>query len=105
MDLIDREALVAEWKNKLKRLIPDSDGMHSISLEKAIEALEKAPTVDAEPVVYCKECVRRYDITCPMHYEEHVSHWTGDGYLESDIVEYDNTIDMGFCHLCCNGCD
>ncbi len=64
-----------------------------------------ASTVDAKPVVYCKECVRRYDITCPMHYEEHVSHWTGDGYLESDIVEYDNTIDMGFCHLCCNGCD
>lgn len=56
MDLIYREALVAEWKSKLKRLIPDSDGMHSISLEKAIEALEKAPTVDAVEVVRCREC-------------------------------------------------
>ena len=53
-DLIDRKALVEEWKSKLKRLIPDSDGMHSISLEKAIEALEKAPTVEAEPVRHGK---------------------------------------------------
>lgn len=29
--------------------------------------LEKAPTVDAVPVVRCKDCIRRYDTDeCPM---------------------------------------
>ena len=85
MDLIDREALVAEWKSKLKRLIPDSDGMHSISLEKAIEALEKAPTVDAEPVRHGHNKNKEYHEVdeficseCGLHLED----WTRYVYDE-----------------------
>jgi len=31
-----------------------------------------------------------------MYFEEYVS-YDDDGYLESDIIEHDNTVDDGFC--------
>ena len=105
MDLIDRNELIRQIRLQANRSSLGETVCRELSFGEMAGLIFDAPTVAAEPVVYCKECVRRYDITCPMHYEEHVSHWTGDGYLENDIVEYDNTIDMGFCHLCCNGCD
>ena len=56
MDLIDREKLVNKWERLLKIMIPDEDGKHSVSLEKVIEKLKEAPTVDAVEVVRCKDC-------------------------------------------------
>lgn len=58
-ELIDRNEIIGEWEKILYRLIPDKDGKHSVSLEVVIELLKNAPTVDAEPIVYCEYCKYR----------------------------------------------
>jgi hypothetical protein len=50
MRLIDADALVARWEEILPILIPDKQGKHPLSLERVIESVKSAPTVDAEPV-------------------------------------------------------
>ncbi len=53
--------------------------------------------LSANDIVYCKYCEYRVSEDCPMYHEEWIS-YDSDGYLESDIVIYDNTEDNGFCH-------
>lgn len=51
----------------------------------AMAILQEAPTVDAVPVVRCKDCIRRYDTDeCPM------CHVSGGQY-------YEYTSDNGYC--------
>ena len=60
-----------------------------------IETLETLPS--AEPVIIrCRDCKYRNTEECPMYYEEWVSR-DYDGYIESDIVVHDRTLDEGFC--------
>ena len=56
MRLIDADELGKMWEKMLPIMVPDEDGKHPVSLEKAIEKLKDAPTVDAVPVVRCKNC-------------------------------------------------
>ena len=50
-----------------------------------IGLIEKAPTIDAVPVVRCKDCIRRYDTDeCPMCF-----------LIEGKYYEYTNG--NGFC--------
>ena len=50
-----------------------------------IGLIEKAPTIDAVPVVRCKDCIRRYDTDeCPMCF-----------LSEGKYYEYTN--ENGFC--------
>lgn len=58
------------------------DALKSVSLEfdagviYALEMLDKAPTVDAVPVVLCKKCKHRYDMMkCPLR---HAGLYTAD---------------------------
>lgn len=51
---------------------------------------------EAEPQTLCKDCKYRNTEECPMYYEEWVSR-DYDGYIESDIVVHDRTLDEGFC--------
>lgn len=60
--------------------------------------LEKAPTVDAVPVVRCKHCKHRGLDECPMCHEEWYDYYDDGEYLESDFRVYDYTEDEGFCH-------
>lgn len=54
-------------------------------IERQREFLDKFPTVDAVPVVRCKDCIRRYDTDeCPMCY-----------LSEGKYCEYTN--ENGFC--------
>ena len=54
-------------------------------IEKQREFLDKFPTVDAVPVVRCKDCIRRYDTDeCPMCF-----------LIEGKYYEYTNG--NGFC--------
>ena len=47
--------------------------------------IEQAPTIDAVPVVRCKDCIRRYDTDeCPMCY-----------LIEGKYYEYTN--ENGYC--------
>ena len=54
-------------------------------IERQREFLDKFPTVDAVPVVRCKDCIRRYDTDeCPMCF-----------LIEGKYYEYTNG--NGFC--------
>ena len=54
-------------------------------IRKALRCIEQAPTVDAVPVVRCKDCIRRYDTDeCPMCF-----------LIEGKYYEYTN--ENGFC--------
>ena len=57
-----------------------------------IKALE-APTIDAVPVVRCRECKYRGDeLKCPMCFDE----WDEE---DPGFLRIDKTVDDGFCHM------
>ena len=59
--------------------------------------VQDAPTIDAVPVVRCKDCQHRGDdVHCPMCFEEEIE-WDDDGYTEVDWILHDRTTDDGFC--------
>ena len=56
--------------------------------------IHELPTIDAVPVVRCRECKHRgYDF-CPMCHDE----YTYDEDDGGDYFTVDNTTDDGFCH-------
>lgn len=57
-------------------------------IRKILRLIEQSPTIDAVPVVRCKDCRRRGSVLCPMRYEE------PDGYL---IRVTDSTVEDGYC--------
>ena len=54
----------------------------------------KAKTIDAVPVVRCRECKHRYTENCPMYF--HDSYWH-EGYEEYVDDYTDHTEDDYFC--------
>ena len=55
--------------------------------------IKKAPTIDAVPVVRCRECEYRGDeLKCPMCFDE----WDED---EPGFLRIDKTVDDGYCHM------
>ena len=52
------------------------------------------PTIDAVPVVRCRECKHRYTEDCPMYF--HASYWH-EGYEEYVDDDTDHTEDDYFC--------
>ena len=61
-------------------------------------AIANAPTIDAVQVVRCTDCRYRYDVTCPMYYEEWFTIDEGDGWCDRDFRIIDDTQDDGFCY-------
>ena len=58
MRLIDADALIALIKKRIK---------NSMIIGWLCSIIRDAPTIDAVPVVRCKDCIRRYDTDeCPM---------------------------------------
>ena len=87
-DLISRSALIAEY-----------DRQHEGEPGKARKLIADAPTVDAVPVVRCKECVNRHKShACPMCYDEYFDIYDEYGYFDSDHTTHDFTEDDGFCN-------
>ena len=56
--------------------------------------IEKAPTIDAVPVVRCRECKHRSTEDCPMYF--HSSYWH-EGYEEYVDDDTDHTEDDYLC--------
>ena len=56
--------------------------------------LHSAKTIDAVPVVRCRECIHRYTENCPMFF--HASYWH-EGYEEYVDDDTDHTEDDYFC--------
>lgn len=56
--------------------------------------IRKRPTIDAVPVVRCRECKHRSTEDCPMYF--HSSYWH-EGYEEYVDDDTDHTEDDYFC--------
>ena len=55
--------------------------------------VKDAPTIDAVPVVRCRECKYRGDeLKCPMCFDE----WDEE---DPGFLRIDKTVDDGFCHM------
>jgi hypothetical protein len=84
--------------NALKADFDDGDCMKSlaeaIADKRFVKAIMRAPTIDAVPVVRCRECIHRGTDNCPMIQEDYY-YDEDDG---SDYVMRDYTEDNGFCH-------
>ena len=77
MRLIDADALIALIKKRIK---------NSMIIGWLCSIIRDAPTIDAVPVVRCKDCIRRYDTDeCPMCF-----------LIEGKCYEYTN--ENGFCN-------
>ena len=87
MRLIDADALKAALV-PLWNCHDDSD----FTNKDVWREVENAPTIDAVPVVRCKDCRHRHDIKeCPRCYG--ILHADDDGIT----IFYDTTVDDGFC--------
>ena len=76
MRLIDADALIALIKKRIK---------NSMIIGWLCNIIRDAPTIDAVPVVRCRDCIRRYDTDeCPMCF-----------LIEGEYCEYTN--ENGFC--------
>ena len=80
--LIDANAL----RKGLREAAMESD----VSLRDVLTTIDLFPTIDAVPVVRCRECKHHRNGACPMR-SFHVAAY---GYAIKD-----NTTDDGFCHM------
>lgn len=71
MRLIDADAAVAEWY-RINDIDEDDRGARFIGYTEIPRWLNHIPTIDAEPVVHCKEC-KQYHIA-----------WGGRGFCMGD---------------------
>lgn len=65
------------------------------AIRDAIGEVLTMPTIDAVPVVRCKDCKYRCTLVCPMYHTETCLDDL-DGFDDYDV---DRTDDDGFCHL------
>lgn len=96
MRLIDADALERRMNERLRTLEAENGPYdhYACGYEDAIDEIEDAPTVEAVPVVRCKDCRKRRSRECPMCDYEQL--WDDD---EGWIDAYrDRTEDEGFCH-------
>ena len=77
MRLIDADEAIINFGFEWDDISPTRDEF--------VAFLKKQPTIDAVPVVRCKDCIRRYDTDeCPMCF-----------LIEGEYYEYTN--ENGFC--------
>ena len=90
MRLIDGNALMKTVFNDVVLVDGEVKGVGLI----LAETVDKAPTIDAVPVVRCRECKHRYTENCPMYF--HDFYWL-EGYGEYVDDDTDHTEDDYFC--------
>ena len=90
MRLIDAEQLSESIHENVSALYEDA----VFAKEDCLTEVYAAPTVDAVPVVRCRECKHRSTEDCPMYF--HSSYWH-EGYEEYVDDDTDHTEDDYFC--------
>ena len=90
MRLIDADALMKTVFNDVVLVDGEVKGVGLI----LAETVDKAPTIDAVPVVRCRECKHRYTENCPMYF--HDFYWL-EGYGEYVDDDTYHTEDDYFC--------
>lgn len=89
--LIDADALIKGFEDAG---LGDHSLIESVLAAGVYAGIENAPTIDAVPVVRCKDCKFRGFDFCPMCHDE----YTYDEDDGGDYFTVDNTSDDGFCH-------
>ena len=90
-DAISRRAL-------LEKLHEHEHGNHHAHFDDVWYFVRTAPSINAVPVVRCKDCKYRQTAHCPMYSDELEFYDDGFGNYDSDLVIHDRTVDDGFCH-------
>ena len=90
MRTIDADALMETVFNDVVLVDGEVKGVGLI----LAETVDNAPTIDAVPVVRCRECKHRYTENCPMYF--HDFYWL-EGYGEYVDDDTDHTEDDYFC--------
>lgn len=90
--LIDANALI-KWFEDVG--LGDHSLIESVLAAGVYAGIENAPTIDAVPVVRCRECKKRQDPReCPMCFTEVEEIEGGRMYKFTDLTRSD-----GFCHM------
>lgn len=77
------------------RLIDADRARETAALDLVVHHLDRQPTIDAVPVVRCKDCKHQGDpMACPMCHEKYYYDEDDGG----DWYTIDLTVDDGFCH-------
>lgn len=108
MELIDRAALIASASKYQYAVRRDSHPYEAVKIqgEAFQKMVDEAPTIDAVPVVRCRDCKHRGKAgECPMCFIETYTFDEGDGYMCSGYDDHDNTQDGGFCDMGERRCD
>lgn len=92
--LIDADKLLEIYKKWIPQISSKEDEGDRRGVETCIAVLEDMQTMDAVPVVRCRECKHRYTENCPMYF--HASYWH-EGYEEYVDDDTDHTEDDYFC--------
>ena len=88
MRLIDADKII----NDLEAMRTQFD---AIALDGLIRGIEEQPTIEAEPIVRCRDCRKRRSRECPMCDCEQL--WDeDDGWVDAFR---DRTVDEGYCHM------
>ena len=93
--VIDADALIMEWNKLAKRMARDGDGRIPVDFGLVICELSKTPTVDAVPVVRCRDCkyhedthVTGFEHCClyglTMRYNDFCSYGKREGGSDND---------------------
>ena len=90
MRTIDADALMKTVFNDVVLVDGEVKGVGLI----LAETVDNAQTIDAVPVVRCRECKHRYTENCPMYF--HDFYWL-EGYGEYVDDDTDHTEDDYFC--------
>ena len=76
--LIDTNAMRDDW-------LENGENEYVYDTNAVLDSIDSQPTIDAVPVVRCRDCIRRYDTDeCPMCF-----------LIEGKYYEYTN--ENGFC--------
>ena len=87
------------WKKRKKKWKINHEYRRVLTLAKIMaQILQEWKERDMVSVVRCKDCRYRYDVTCPMYYEEWFTIDEGDGWYDRDFRIIDDTQDDGFCY-------
>ena len=114
--LIDADALEKELNNERERFVAlDMKGAEHILVHSALRLLREAPTIDAEPVVRCKDCVSfHYSgmggdngiLYCAKGIEMQPTDFCSYGERKDDDKSCDTCkhYDKGWDDIVCDGC-
>lgn len=82
MRLIDADALVAKELEQKEYWMSRGHGDGGTNI--VLAALEQAPTIPAEIVVHCGDCIKQNTLSCSMSFEKigggWITHNSSDGY-------------------------